>query len=88
MACDEVLFAQTPKNCDIFQTPISYSKSKYFSSQQKLSKPQLNQNSTQPQRNITLVGLDMKMTLQATPPPHKLDVNYISADTDPVLMKL
>ena len=35
-----------------------------------LSKPQLNHNSTQPQPNMTLVGLDMKMTLQTTPPPH------------------
>ena len=34
-----------------------------------LSNPQLNHNSAQPQHNITLVGLDMKMTLHATPPP-------------------
>ena len=35
-----------------------------------LSKPQLIHNSTQPQSNITLVGLDMKMTFQTTPQPH------------------
>ena len=37
--------------------------------QGSLSKPQLNHNSTQP--NITLDGLDMKMTLHThpTPPP-------------------
>ena len=32
----------------------------------KLSKPQLNHNSTQP--NVTLVGLDMKIILYTTPP--------------------
>ena len=57
------------KNCDIFQRQIFYSKSKYFSSQQKVSKPQLNQYSSQPQRNITLVMLDTKMTLHS---PQKL----------------
>ena len=36
----------------------------------KLSKPQLSHNSTQPQFNITLVGLDTKMTLHTTPPHH------------------
>ena len=35
-----------------------------------LPNPQLNHNSTQPQPNITLVGLDTKMTLHTTPPPH------------------
>ena len=35
----------------------------------KFSKPQLNHNSTQPQRNITLVRLVTKMTLHTTPPP-------------------
>ena len=44
----------------------------------KLSKPQLNHNSTQP--NITSVGLDTKMTLHTTPPPpQKLNVSNISA---------
>ena len=33
-----------------------------------LSKPQLNHNSTQPQFNITLVGLDIKITLHTNPP--------------------
>ena len=46
-----------------------------------------NHNSTQPQPNITLVGLDVKMTYYATP-PHKLNVSNISAAADPILMKL
>ena len=58
-----------------------------------LSKPQLNHNSTQPQPNITLVGLDTKMTLHSTTPsntthPKKLNVSNISAVTDPILIKL
>ena len=41
-----------------------------------LSKPYLNHNPTQPKANITLIGLDMKMTLQTTqPPPQKLNVS-------------
>ena len=49
-----------------------------------LSKPQLNHSSTQP--NITLVGIDTKMTLH-TPHPttHR---NSMLAFTDPILMKL
>ena len=48
---------------------------------------------TQPKPNITLVGLDMKMTLQTTPPSHpthpqELNVNNISAVTDSILMTL
>ena len=35
----------------------------------KLSKPQLNHDSTQPQPNITLVGLDTKLTFTPPPPP-------------------
>ena len=56
-----------------------------------LSKPQLNHNSTQPQSNITLFGLKMKMTLHsphAPPHLHKLNVSNISAVTDPIVMKL
>ena len=55
-----------------------------------LSKSKLNHNSIQPQPNITLVGLDMKMTLhtQQHTHPHKLNVSNISAVTDPILMKL
>ena len=41
---------------------------------------------TQPQPNITLVGLDLKMALHT--PPHKLNVSNISAITDQILMKL
>ena len=48
-----------------------------------LSKHQLNHNSTQPQPNITLVGLDTKMTLQTTPPhPHKLNISCNWTDFD------
>ena len=36
----------------------------------QLSKSQLNRNLTQLQPNITLVGLDTKMTLQTTPHHH------------------
>ena len=43
-----------------------------------------NPNSTQP--NITLVGLDMKMTLHTT--PQKLNVSNISAVTGLILIKL
>ena len=35
----------------------------------KLSKPQLNHDSTQSQPNITLVGLDTKLTFTPPPPP-------------------
>ena len=55
-----------------------------------LSKLQLHHNSTQPQPNITLVGLDTKLTLH-TPPHHqqqKLNIINISDVTDPPLMKL
>ena len=55
------------------------------------TKPQINHNATQPQPNITLVGLYTKMTLHTnTSPhhPHKLNVSNISAITDPVVMKL
>ena len=38
-----------------------------FALAQKLSKPQLNHNSTQPQPNITLVGLETKKTLHTAP---------------------
>ena len=57
-----------------------------------LSKPQLNHNSNQ--HEITLVGLDMKMTLHTTPTPptthhpQKLNVSNISAVTYLILMKL
>ena len=48
--------------------------------------------STQPQPNITLVGLDMKMTLHIppthSPTPHKLNVSNISVVSDQILMKL
>ena len=50
-----------------------------------LSKPRLNPNLTQP--NITLVGLDLKMTLHIPPHPHKLNVSNISAITDPILKR-
>ena len=43
-----------------------------------LSKPQLNDISTQPQYNITLVGLDMKMTLHTTPPTNTNSMLAIS----------
>ena len=43
-------------------------------------------SSTTTQPKITLVGLDMKMTLQTTPPQHKLNVSNISAVTDLILM--
>ena len=48
-----------------------------------------NPNSTT-QPNITLVGLDTKMTFHTTPPhpPQKLNVSNISAVTDLILMKL
>ena len=53
------------------------------------TQPKLNHNSTQPQPNIPLVVLDVKMTLHTTPPPHKLNVsNIISAVTDQILMKV
>ena len=57
---------------------------------EELSNPQLNHNSTQPQPNITLVGLDTEMNLHTTPPTHpqKLNVSNISAVTDPILMQL
>ena len=44
------------------------------------NKKQLNHNSTQPQPNITLVGLDMKMPLHTTPPtpPHTNSMSAIS----------
>ena len=46
-----------------------------------------NPNSTQP--NITLVGLDTKMTNHPTlPHQQKLNVSNISAVPDPILMKL
>ena len=51
-----------------------------------LSKPQLNPNLTQP--NITLVGLDLKMTLHIPPHPHKLNVSHISGVSDQILTKL
>ena len=53
-----------------------------------LSKSKLNHISTQPQFNITLVGLDMKMTLHTPPHPQKPNVSNISAVTNPILMKL
>ena len=57
-----------------------------------LSNPQINHNSTQPHPNITVVRLDLKMTLQTTPPtqptPQKLNVSNISAVTDPIFTKL
>ena len=60
--------------------------SKYdFVKEVLLWQPQLEHNSTQPQPNITLVGFDMKMTLDkynhppAPPnPPQKLNVSNIS----------
>ena len=43
---------------------------------------------TTTQHNLnTVVGLDMKITVQ-TPLPHQLNVGNISAVTDPFLMKL
>ena len=51
-----------------------------------LSKPRLNPNLTQP--NITLVGLDLKMTLHIPPHPHKLNVSHISGVKAPILIKL
>ena len=58
---------------------------KFMSSVSLFLKPQINHNTTQP--NITLVGLDTD-----TPPyptdPHILNVNNISAVTDPILIKL
>ena len=45
-----------------------------------LSKPQLNLNTTS-----TVVGFDMKMTVQTT--PHKLNGSNISAVTDPISTK-
>ena len=45
------------------------------------SNPQLNHSSTQTQRNITLIGLDMKMTLHTHPTPRKHNVSNISALT-------
>ena len=55
----------------------------------KLSNPQLNHNSTPPQPNITVVRIDLKMTLQTTTTqPQKLNVSNMSAVIDPILMKL
>ena len=48
---------------------------------------QLQLNSTQPQPNITLFRLDMKMTLHI-PPSTEPNVIDISAAIDPILMKL
>ena len=63
---------------------ISYYRKKFHNCQN----PQLNQHLTQP--NITLVGLDTKMTLHTTqpphPPPHKLNVrNIVKTPTQPKL---
>ena len=55
-----------------------------FGEKQKLSQPQLNQNSTQP--NITKVGFDTKMTLHHH--HRELNVINISAVTDLMLTKL
>ena len=41
----------------------------------KLSKPQLNRYSTQPQPNKPLAGLDLRMTLH-TPPHHPTQTQY------------
>ena len=43
--------------------------------------------STQPQPNLTLVGLDRKMTLH-THHTQKLNVSNILADTEQILMRL
>ena len=50
----------------------------------KINKSKIVKTQTQPQFNMTLGGLDTKMTLQTQPPPHphKLNVSNISADTD------
>ena len=44
-----------------------------------LSNSQLNHKTTQPQPNITLLGLDLKMTLHTPPPTHAPHTNSISA---------
>ena len=41
-----------------------------------LSSPQLNHNLTQYQPYIPLVGLEMKMTLYTTPPPHPTETQW------------
>ena len=54
-------------------------------SEKKLSKPQLNHNSTQP--NITLSWVRHENDFAYNPPPHKLNVTNITGVTDPILMK-
>ena len=54
----------------------------------KLSKPQLNHNSTQPNLTLSWVRHENDFAHPTPPPPHKLNVSNITGVTDPILMKL